>query len=219
MKLLFSRLARPATAVGRAYSSFFSSKPGGGRHFISAKPPKPVLQPGRAKVDNTTATGSPTESTTTTPSTNASSTVKVAASDEKSSSKPAETHPQSPTVSPSSMYSSNRVPVHPTLSSKEYKLHQFFSLHRPLLLLNQPTSTIFEADPSTPLFTSSKDQINDGSQHAFATIDNPPESSPDADADAARQLAHSLVMNQGWRRSCLGAGLVSAWTECPVLGE
>ncbi|KAF8136434.1 hypothetical protein EV363DRAFT_1395551 [Boletus edulis] len=173
---LLARLARPAHPVGRAYSSFFSSKPGGGRHFVSAKPPKPVLQPGRAKVDTTTSAASPTESTATSPPTNASA-----------------SHPHLPTLP----RLADHAPFHPTVSSKEYKLHQFFSLHRPLLLLDQPTSTIFEAsDPSTPLFTSFEDQVNNDSRHSIPTIDNPPESSPDADADAARQLAHALVMNR-----------------------
>ena len=208
---LLHRLARPTHPVGRAYSSFFSSKPGGGRHFVPAKAPKPVLQPGRAKADNTPAS----ESTATSPLANATGAVKAATADEKPFSKPAESQPQpsplplSSTVSP---YSSFPSPAHPTVSSKEYKLHQFFSLHRPLLLLNQPTSAIFEApDPSTPLFTYSEDQVSD-SRASFVTVDNPPESSPDADADAARQLAHTLVMNRvggaiTWQRALSRLGL------------
>ncbi|KAN0077212.1 hypothetical protein V8E55_011067 [Tylopilus felleus] len=213
---LLSRLARPAHPLGRAYSSFFSSKPGGGRHFISAKSPKPVLQPGRAKVDNTTATGPPAESTAASPPANASGVVNAAHGDENLSSKPAETHPQSHSVHPSStnisppftypFSSTDVVPIHPSLSSKEYKLHQIFSLHRPFLLLNQPTSAIFEsADSSTPLFASFEDQVNNESRPSFASIDSPPESSPDADADAARQLAHTLVMN------CVGGAI--AWQQ------
>ncbi|KAF8447882.1 hypothetical protein L210DRAFT_3610063 [Boletus edulis BED1] len=208
---LLARLARPAHPVGRAYSSFFSSKPGGGRHFVSAKPPKPVLQPGRAKP--------------TSPPTNASGVVKAASADAKLSSKPAETHPQSPlssSISPPFTYSASsgdHAPFHPTVSSKEYKLHQFFSLHRPLLLLDQPTSTIFEAsDPSTPLFTSFEDQVNNDSRHSIPTIDNPPESSPDADADAARQLAHALVMNRvgdavAWQQALSRLGLSAKYSE------
>lgn len=214
---LFSRLARPAHPVGRAYSSFFSSKPGGGRYIA----PKPVLQHGRAKVDNTAVTGPPAESGAINPPPNATNVVKAATADEKPSSKPAETHPQSsPVLSlsssvppPFSYSSSTSSPVHPTISSKEYKLHHFFSLHRPLLLLNQPTSAIFEAaDPSTPLFTSSEDQVTNDSPPSFVTVDNPPESSPDADADAARQLAHALVMNRfggaiAWQRTLSRLGL------------
>lgn len=222
--LLLSRLARPTHPVGRAYSSFFSSKPGGGRHFVSAKPPKPLLQPGRAKVDNATPTGAPTESSTTSPPADATDVVKAGTADEKPSSKPAETHPHSPPALPLSSfpYSSSTadcVPVHPTVSSKEYKLHQFFSLHRPLLLLSQPTSAIFEAaDPSAPLFTSSEDQVNNDSRPSFTTIDNFPESSPDADADAARQLAHALVMNSvggaiTWQQTLSRLGLGVKFSE------
>lgn len=210
---LVHRLARSARPAARAYSSFFSSKPGGGRHFVSAKPPKPVLQHDRAKVDNTT------------PSQEASPPANAIA-DEKSSSKPAESRPQSSptiplssTILPYSSLSSNRPPIHPTISPNEYKLHQFFSLHRPLLLLTQPTSTIFDAaDPSTPLFTSSKDHINTHSQLPFATIDNPPELSPDADADAARQLAHTLVMSRvagavSWHQVLSRLGLSAKFSE------
>ncbi|KAH0830639.1 hypothetical protein J3R83DRAFT_2094 [Lanmaoa asiatica] len=218
---LLSRLARPTHSVGRAYSSFFSSKPGGGRY-----PPKPVLQ---QKIDNTTPTRSPTESGTASPPANATGVVKAATADEKPSSKPVETHPQSPpvhplssSVSPPLAYfssSSDHIPIHPTVSSNEYKLHQFFSLHRPLLLLNQPTSAIFEAaDPSAPLSTSSEDQVNDDPRPSFATIDDPPESSPDTDADAARQLAHTLVMNRvggaiAWQRALSRLGLTAKCSE------
>ncbi|KAG8217587.1 hypothetical protein J3R82DRAFT_5738 [Butyriboletus roseoflavus] len=223
---LVPRLVRPPHPVGRAYSSFFSSKPGGGRHFVSPKPPKPVLQPGTVKVDNTTLTGPPTESTATSPPANATGVAKPATADEKSSSKPTETHPQSPpypsSVPPPFMYSSStsdRVLIHPTVSSKEYKFHHFFSLHRPLLLLNQPMSAIFEtADPSTPLFTSSEDQVNNDSRPSFATIDNPPESSTDADSDAARQLAYTLVMNRvggaiAWQQAMSRLGLNAKCSE------
>lgn len=219
---LFSRLARLPHPVGRAYSSFFSSKPGGGRYFVSAKSPKPVLQPGQAKVDNTTAA----EPTATSPPPNASGVVKPAAADEKLSSKPAETHPQPhpaqpllSSVSPPFLLPSDNAPIHPSISPKEYKLHHFFSLYRPLLLLNQPTSAIFEAaDNCTPLFTSSEHQINNGSRPSFTTIDNPPESSPDSDADAARQLAHALVMNRvggaiAWQQALSRLGLNVKYSE------
>ena len=216
---LFLRIARPHP-VGRAYSSFFSSKPGGGRHFISAKSPKPVLQPGRSTADSTAPTG---ESTATNPPANANSPLKAAPADEKSSSKPAETlaqstHPLPSSVAPPSTYP----PIHPAISSTEYKLHQFFSLHRPLLLLNQPASTIFESvDSATPLFTSSEDQLHNDSLSSFATIDNPPESSPDADADAARQLAHTLVMNRiggaiAWQQALSRLGLSAKYSESDI---
>ena len=221
---LFRRLARPTHPVGRAFSSFFSSKPGGGRHFVAAKPPKPVLQHGTAKVDNTTTTGPPAEPTATGPPANATGVLKPATADEKSSSKPAEPHPQSPLDSssvpfPYSSPTSDRVPIHPTLSSKEYKLHHFFSLHRPLLLLNQPVSAIFDtSDAPTPFSASSEDQVDNDSRPSLATIDNPPESSPDADADAARQLAYTLVTNRvggaiAWQQALSRLGLSAKCSE------
>ncbi|KAF9227835.1 hypothetical protein BS17DRAFT_407646 [Gyrodon lividus] len=235
---LFSRLARPTLSVGRPYSSFFSSKPGGGRYFNSAKPPKPVLQPGRGKVDNINNSVSSADGNPTSPPANGNSKVKaggaeeISASPSSAPSKPTATVPQStPALSLSGSASfpltyspsfSDRiyVPIHPSLSAKEYKLHQFFSLHRPLLLLNQPTSVIFEsADPSIPLFNSPADQVNNLSQAAQSpSIDDPPESSPEADADAARQLAHTLVMNRvggtmAWQETLFQIGLSSEGSD------
>ena len=217
----FYRLALPTRPVGRAYSSFFSSKPGSGRHSISAKPPKAVLQPGREKVDTTTATDS-----TTSPPANPSAVAKVPSGDENPTTKPHESQQSSPSLPLASTLASwplDRPPVHPAISSKEYKLHHFFSLHRPLLLLNQPISTIFEAvDPSTPL-SISEDQGHNDLRPPFATLDNPPESSPDADADAARQLAHTLVMNRvggavSWQQVLSQFGLSTKYSESDMTG-
>ncbi|KIJ69062.1 hypothetical protein HYDPIDRAFT_105632 [Hydnomerulius pinastri MD-312] len=117
-------------------------------------------------------------------------------------------------------FSRTHVPAHPSVSSKEYKLHQFFSLHRPLLLLNQPASIIFEsADPSAPLFTTPAVQVENQHQAtSFGTIDDPPESSPEADADAARQLAHTLVVNRvggtiAWQDTLTRLGLSAEGSE------
>ncbi|KAF9246446.1 hypothetical protein BU15DRAFT_85205 [Melanogaster broomeanus] len=220
---LLSRLARPTPSVGRAYSSFFSSKPGGGRYFNSTKPPKPVLQPGRSKVETNGNSVSSPDSNSNSPPANGNGKVKAGGAEEISpspspsppssspskppnaASQPTPAHTLSGSASSVPLTSSppfsdrTLVPIHPSISSKEYKLHQFFSLHRPLLLLNQPASIIFDsADPSTPLISTSRaDQASNQSRAAqFVNIEDPPESSPEADADAARQLAHTLVMNR-----------------------
>jgi hypothetical protein len=87
---------------------------------------------------------------------------------------------------------------HPVMSPEDYKLHQFFSLHRPLLLHAQPTSAIFDS-PSQPfdMFVPPLSQNKAPPPPAhLRTLDDPPEASPEADADAARQLARALVMNR-----------------------
>ncbi|KAL4077315.1 hypothetical protein V8B97DRAFT_2004188 [Scleroderma yunnanense] len=199
---LFSRLTRPTQTVGRAYSSFFSSKPGGGRYFNSAKPPKPVVPTGKVdNVNNTVAPAEPNNSST-------NDTIKASSEESSSRSSPkfSDTTPHSAlgvtgnvlSPSPSVTFFDYlaQAPAHRSVTVKEFTLHQFFSLHRPLLLLSQPTSTIFESiDSSVPLFPTRLDQANAQSA-SFVTIDDPPESSQEADVDAARQLAHTLVVNR-----------------------
>jgi len=88
------------------------------------------------------------------------------------------------------------------------KLHQFFSLYRPLLLLTQDTSTIFQSFQKIPSLTSSsQDEINTPEVSAVppGTLDDPPEASPEADAEAARQLVRALVINH--------AGAAAAWED------
>jgi len=211
---LFSRLTRPPQAVGRAYSSFFSSKPGGGRYFNSPKPPKPVVPTG--KVDKAHNTAVPAE-----PDSN-STNDNVKASGEESSSqalqssrKFSDTTPGStlgvtadalsPSAAFTAFYDRAQVPTHRAITAKEFTLHEFFSLHRPLLLLSQPASIIFESiDPSAPLLPTRFDQAESESA-STNTIDDPPESSQEADVDAARQLAHTLVNNR--------VGATMAWQD------
>jgi len=119
-------------ASRRTYSSFFSSKSGGGRYVNSARK-------------------SPTEIS-------------------------------NPFAEPSS----SLVPQL-TITPKDLQTHQFFSLHRPLLLISQPTSIFRPVPPNHSIF----DALLVGPQ-------NPPalEPSIDADAEAARQLTRALTMNK-----------------------
>ncbi|KAG1877748.1 hypothetical protein DFJ58DRAFT_752541 [Suillus subalutaceus] len=159
----------------------------GGRYFNSAKPPKPVVSSGRAKVDNGNTSVAPSDGTSSSSSGNRSGKMKAGGADENPS-----------------------IPA----SNADFNLHQFFSLHRPLLLLSQPPSTIFEsAPPDVPLFQSPeeipKTQLQSGQ---FPTLDEPPESSFETDADAARQLGHALVMNRvggivSWQNTLAKLGL------------
>jgi hypothetical protein len=126
----------------------------------------------------------------------------------------AQSTPSLPFTSPAAFSGEFHHQVHPTISSQVFNLHQFFSLHRPLLLLSQPSSTIFESAPQdTPLFQTSEEmpkaQLQSGQFHS---LDEPPESSFETDADAARQLGHALVMNRvggivSWQNTLAKLGL------------
>ncbi|KAH7926672.1 hypothetical protein BV22DRAFT_1128026 [Leucogyrophana mollusca] len=235
---LLPRILRPAPVQCRAYSSFFSSKPGGGRYFNSAKPPKSVVTTGRGKVDNATH-GVTSSDASNGGGSNGSgnSKLKVGGAEENSSSqtsasvsKPGDAASQSSRIgagnAPSIPFSqlppafSTSLPAHPTISSQDYKLHQFFSLHRPLLLLSHPPSIIFETPTRSPLFSSTSE--TDDKAPLFSselhTLDDPPESSIESDADAARQLAHTMVMNRvggavAWQDTLSKLGLDVAGPE------
>jgi hypothetical protein len=105
-------------------------------------------------------------------------------------------------------------PRHPAMSPEDYKLHQFFSLHRPLLLHAQPTSAIFESPPQPlHLFAHPLSEGEVPRRPAYLnTLEEPPEASPEADADAARHLARALVMNRvgsnlSWENTLTKLGL------------
>ena len=186
----FARLF-PPVAVGRRSYSFFSSKSGGGRFFNPPKAPK-VINSATTTTRSTQQTTNTSKHQTTTgdPAITASNAEHTDGSEQiAQSAKPArldtpECETPSTAANPSSTLNPSHL-SHPMLKPHEFKLHNFFALHRPCLLLNQPTSALFEsaqtAAPSAP---------------AVDTIDNPPEASADADADAARQLSRALVINR-----------------------
>jgi hypothetical protein len=187
----------PLGTSRRAYS-FFSSKPGGGRYFNSAKPHK--VTPASATASATAkAKARPDDGSPSSPSSSAS------ASDEAPSKALGheDATPAVPSQSQPSAFSSEsspspvpRLPPHPTFSRHTYPLHHFFSLHRPLLLVPLATSTLFES-PSA-----SFDQATSPSppEVAASPFDDMPDTPADADADAARQLARALALNRvgGW---------------------
>ncbi|KAI0082833.1 hypothetical protein K474DRAFT_32463 [Panus rudis PR-1116 ss-1] len=199
---MLSYFIRPPPAARRAYSVF--SKPGGGRYFNSAKPPKvvaPTTTTNKGKVDSSSSSSSPSDT-------------QAAANEDVNSSQPVEGQPpQSPTA-PLSFPTVNAMPQpHPPINPQELRVHQFFSLHRPLLTLHQPTMSIFETHPfnfpppppapaTANTATASSETGNVG---ANGMIDDPPEASAESDADAARLLARALVVNR------VGASL--AWED------
>ncbi|KAI0362430.1 hypothetical protein OH77DRAFT_1416687 [Trametes cingulata] len=177
---VLAHLLRPAAGARRAYSAF--SKPGGGRFFVPSKHLKDAPSASKAGVDSSNGDVSATPPKDDTGSISSSST-------------------EAPGSSSGFTVSSHFAPVHPHISPQDLKLHQFFSLHRPLLTLSQPPSSLFESHSS--LFPVSP---NPGPESAkYGNLEEPVEASPEADADAARQLARAMVVNR------IGASL--AWEE------
>uniref|UniRef100_A0A0W0FLA1 Ribosomal protein mS38 C-terminal domain-containing protein n=1 Tax=Moniliophthora roreri TaxID=221103 RepID=A0A0W0FLA1_MONRR len=151
-----ARSCRSYSSV-RTYSSFFSSKPGGGRYFNSAKPPK-VVPPVSKKDRQPTSTASSSGGTVDDISSSSSSSSSSTPCDNTPDEAPEQSSPNfarvsipPPSVSPPY--------VHPILGDKDFKLHQFFSLHRPLLLLNNPQS-ILDSAPATHIFSVSPPSSN-----------------------------------------------------------
>lgn len=177
MAVISHLLRRPLPVTRRAYSIF--SKPGGGRYFNSTKPP-------------TNSSKSKGESSTANP--NGEVTSSGSAGEEGASQPPTSMSHEAKPMSTLQSLGINFTPhpIHPPINPHDFKLHQFFSLHRPLLTVSQPVSSIFETSPTTSLWPP-KAPVT--SSH-LGTIDDPPEASPESDADAARQLARALVANR-----------------------
>jgi Mitochondrial domain of unknown function (DUF1713) len=174
---MFPRFLRPIQPFSRRSYSLFS-KPPGGRFFNSSKPPK-VVPSASAKsatrVDPTKASNDPPQQ--------ASSS---SYDDEFSVSPSTVPSPVPPALSsaPAALAS------HPPLSPSDLRLHQFFAQHRPLVL-SQPPTALFDTSPTLALGPA----IPQTPATAFSTLDDPPETTPEADADTARLLARTLAMN------------------------
>ncbi|KAI0372946.1 hypothetical protein BV20DRAFT_990394 [Pilatotrama ljubarskyi] len=174
-------LLRPAAGARRAYSAF--SKPGGGRFFVPSKHLKEAPSASKTNVDSSNSDVSATP-----PKDDAGSISSSSA--------------EAPGSSSAFTASSHFTPVHhPRINPQDLKLHQFFSLHRPLLTLSQPPSSLFESHSS--LFPVPPTPGPEGAK--YGNLEEPVEASPEADADAARQLARAMVVNR------IGASL--AWEE------
>jgi len=216
---LFPRGIHPVPARSRAYSSFFSNKAGGGRYFNPAKSSKPVVATPAANKGKADASSPPLpadagDGLNGTPNNNTGDHQMMKINDQTtSSSTTSHTMSSHDSLSSSSPHSSTPTPStsvthpqhttllhHPSIDSNDFKLNQFFSLHRPLLLLSHPISTFFEQPSdlpqSHPLSSLFADTARNAPPASVFTLDNPPEASPEADADAARQLARALVLNR-----------------------
>ena len=208
----------------RTYSSFFSSK--SGRYFNSAKPPKSVVARGSGVKNGKVDSASPTSADGGTQgaaavrsggsSNNGPNEMLKANADE-----PCSSHSQSSSsarsnpshdnshprnhVTASSGHASWQhpaLPSHAIVNSKEFKLHQFFSLHRPLLLLSHPPSILRPAPSAGPLYSTPPETDANMNAHSppptgyFDTLDETPDAAIDADAEAARQLTRALTMSR-----------------------
>jgi hypothetical protein len=189
--------ARPSAR--RAFSFFSHSGTIGGRFFTSARPPRIIAaasSPGGSNdggssqpktTDSKTATAADGQ---TAPTSTAPDAAKLAVESEA----PVSVAPVPPTpeLAGASQLSFDGwgVTHHPTPSTQDFRLHQFFSLGRPLLGLNQPGASVFDAVSSTAFLAHAKsaESTLEGSEAE--------ESSAEADAHTARQLSHAIVMNR-----------------------
>ncbi|KAJ8507598.1 hypothetical protein ONZ45_g10045 [Pleurotus djamor] len=170
---------------------------GGGRYFNSAKSSKPAVV--ASKSDSPSAVDSATPDTQvvgeTVPQPPASPSIQ----------------PDSSQFTPSlNAFENNILAPHPHINAKEFKLHQFFSLHRPLLLLSEPSTLLQTAPTKGPLYASKaapEDSLPPPPPIGkYGTVfDDAPVFSTEADSETARQLMRSLTLNR--------AGGAVAWDE------
>ena len=217
---MFPRFLRPIQPSSRrAYSLF--SKPPGGRFFNSSKPPK-VVPPASAKSATRVEAGTANNDT------------QQQAQQQQSTS----SHlPDDPSASPSSaapsQQSSSQAPPlpslssaptalasHPLLSAPDLRLHQFFALHRPLVL-SQPPTALFDTPPTLALGPAPP-RAPTTAAASQATLDDPPETTPEADADTARLLARTQAMNAvgsavSWEATLRRLGLKPAEVDVAAL--
>ncbi|KAF9440327.1 hypothetical protein P691DRAFT_688038 [Macrolepiota fuliginosa MF-IS2] len=222
-----ARLVRHIPATRRPYSSF-----GGGRYFNSSKSSKSPVVTAKNKSDSSggtpkdSSTKASSPSTKAAPSNNTSSTTNSKpVSDAASSESTHETARAQPFQNgSSSSYLQRHAPnpyhnhlsPHPIVNSKDFKIHQFFSLHRPLLLISNPSSIFTSPPTGAPLFRSpvvssaadgSTDRLppspftnlNLDGTFAGAAV------GVDGDAEAARQLHHAMTMSR--------VGSVVSWED------
>ena len=187
------RLLHSAHSTRRSYS-FFSSKSGAGRYISATKPPK---------VDST-ATTSSTSSTAPGAETDASSSgaSSLLEQDGRAGPGPAEPPKQERRERLASIALDS---ARPDLSHADVRLNAFFARDRPLFLLSQPTSALFTPAPPNwdpvPVPARAKTPSRVWYSHnahfdAPQLLEDPPEATPETDAEAARLLGRSLVLSR-----------------------
>jgi hypothetical protein len=195
MSSILTRLAHTAPVGRRAYS-FFSSN---GRYFTahSIAATGPNSSDGR-KPPPPASTVKPKAATTETQSTTAP-TVQGATQDAAEPSVSEGDATVRVGQSSSSWHATfvpTPSPIHPSPTAQDFKLHQLFSLDRPLLGLSQPGASVFENSP-TPFAPSTWTRAGSEVEQPSATyMDEHADPSPEADAHTARQLSRAFVMNR-----------------------
>ncbi|KAG6860578.1 hypothetical protein C0995_009627 [Termitomyces sp. Mi166 len=212
----FARFLRPLPGSSRASG-------GGGRYFTSAKVPKvvvtskgaapkaePTTEPPSdgAQASATTATNGNANSVIDKPSTASSQT--SSASSTSASQAPGNSttseEPHATNVTSKAFGDSIflQQQPHPVLNPQDFKLHQFFSLHRPLLLLSRP-QTILESANASSFLPAEANETEIHSTTPQWLLDEFPEATADADAVAARQLMRAITMSH--------AGAAVSWEQ------
>lgn len=184
------RLVQPLPLGCRAYSQF-SHKAGGGRFFNSAKQPK-VPTPKPSGVTNTPNAAGSRSATAGEASASAPEQSDMASS-QTSTGTPPSPSPQSPPLSPQSTPLSLSPHPHPHPALPTLHLHSFFSLDRPLLLLNNPVSSLFQR-MEPPTTSAAATPAPSGT--LFSENGAAEEADSDADADTARILARAMVVQR-----------------------
>jgi hypothetical protein len=194
----FARLLH-VPASRRTYSSFFSSKSGGGRYFNSAKKSATVTLKNNTNADPSEVQK---ESGSANQNAGASQNPITEAQSSQTASGSASSDESSKTITPQTMEISNpfaeisnSLVPQLIITPKDFKTHQFFSLHRPLLLISQPTSIFRPVPPNHSIFDALQLPPPAASQNPLG-FDPASELSIDADAEAARQLTRALTMNK-----------------------
>ena len=192
---MFHRFLRPIQPSSRrAYSLF--SKPPGGRFFNSSKPPK-VVPAASAKSPTRVEAGTPNNNSNSNDPQQASSSSPSPPDDPSAppSPVPSASAPHSPSLPGFTSAAPTVLASHPPLNASDLRLHQFFALHRPLVL-SQPAAALFDTS-STLVLGPTNTQVppSTGAAPVPTTLDNPLETTPEADADTARLLARTLAMN------------------------
>ncbi|KAG6876796.1 hypothetical protein C0993_000395 [Termitomyces sp. T159_Od127] len=206
-----ARFLRPVPAPTRRYYSSFSSRSGGGGHyFTSAKVPKVVVASKGAAPKAKPAPES-TQEAAHTPATNGNANPVISTADNPSAAS-SQSPPASSTTAASQATGKSPEPPHPVLNSKDFELHQFFSLHWPLLLLSRPQSILDSAKVSSFLLAEA-DEAETYMMTPQWLVDEFPELTADADAATAQQLDRAITMSRAgaavlWEQTLCRLGLV-----------
>ena len=203
MSAFYRLLYVPASR--RTYSSFFSSK-SGGRYFNSAKKSATVALKNNANVDPSEAQKEGVQSGPANQNAGASQDSTADAQPSQTASGSASTDESPNTVTPQTNafaeLSNNSLMPQLIITPKDFTTHQFFSLHRPLLLISHPSSIFRPVPPNHSIFDPLQSPTAQQNPLGFDPASEP---SVDADAEAARQLTRALTMNK--------AGATVSWEE------